>query len=75
MTCGVFVAATTTTAFAQRDKDQPAPVEGRQFGAKAGEIVNNALQLMTAEQNAQALTEYFVDRGVDAWLKEGAVAP
>jgi tetratricopeptide (TPR) repeat protein len=55
MACGAFIAASTSNAYAQ--EEGAAPIEGRQFGAKAGEIVNAALQFMTANQHSPALAE------------------
>jgi len=56
---GAFSIAVVGDASAQRAKknnDQAEqPVEGRQFGAKAGEIVNEALQLVNEEQHSAAL--------------------
>ncbi len=46
------------TAFAQRrNKQAPAPAEGRQFSAKAGEAVNAALQLINSNQHSAALSQ------------------
>jgi tetratricopeptide (TPR) repeat protein len=49
----VGVASVPTTAVAQDKK----PEEGRQFGAKAGEKVNEALQFINAEQFQPALSK------------------
>ena len=56
--CGTFFALTVDDAYAQRanrNNEQPEPIEGRQFGAKAGEIVNEALTFITSEQHSAAL--------------------
>jgi len=52
--CAAFLALSFDTANAQRSRrsstdDTPPPTEGRQFGAKAGAIVNEALEFMTAD--------------------------
>ncbi|HFE39265.1 MAG TPA: tetratricopeptide repeat protein [Gammaproteobacteria bacterium] len=54
---GAFMVAIVDDASAQRRRkpETEEPVEGRQFGAKAGEMVNEALQLMNSEQYAAAL--------------------
>ena len=48
----VNVASMPSTAYAQ-DK----PTEGRQFSAKAGEVVNEALQLINSDQHSAALSK------------------
>lgn len=48
---GVVAPATYDVAFAQ---DEEAPVEGRQFSANAGEKVNEALQMLNANNSAGA---------------------
>lgn len=49
---GIIASATLDVAYAQ---DEEAAVEGRQFSAKAGEKVNEALQMMNAENSQGAL--------------------
>jgi len=55
--CGAVFSASVTDANAQRRNKQQeeAAAEGRQFGAKAGEIVNKALEAMNANKNSEAL--------------------
>lgn len=53
MACvGIIAPATLDVAYAQ---DEDAAVEGRQFSAKAGEKVNEALQMMNGENSQGAL--------------------
>ncbi len=58
--CGGFAAISVSDAYAQRsnrNNDQAEqPTEGRQFGAKAGTIVNEALGFMTADQYGAAIS-------------------
>lgn len=51
------IAPTADAQRAQRQSDEPAPAEGRQFSAKAGEIVNEALQFLNSDQYGQALSK------------------
>lgn len=56
--CGAFMVSIATDANAQRrrNNDQAEQqTEGRQFGAKAGELVNEALQFLNADQYSAAL--------------------
>lgn len=61
--CGGFYAVSVDDAYAQRsardraknDQQAEQPTEGRQFGAKAGTIVNEALEFINAEQHSAAL--------------------
>lgn len=55
--CGAFVAVSADTAYAQRDKDAPAPVEGRQFGSKSGQIVLAAQNFLAEDNFSGALSE------------------
>jgi tetratricopeptide (TPR) repeat protein len=50
---GVVMNAAVTPAYAQEEKAD----EGRQFGAKAGAIVNEALQFINDEQHSAALAQ------------------
>lgn len=51
------LAGTAMTAVAPMAFAQDKPVEGRQFGSKAGTKVNKALELMNAKQTQAALSE------------------
>ncbi|HFE38748.1 MAG TPA: hypothetical protein ENK06_10095 [Gammaproteobacteria bacterium] len=51
---GVVMNIAVTPAYAQEEKK---PDEGRQFGAKAGAIVNEALQFINEDQHSAALAQ------------------
>ncbi len=53
--CGAFYAVNVETAFAQSNNEEEEPIEGRQFSAKAGGIVNEALTAINEEQFSVAL--------------------
>lgn len=50
-------AAFAPAVTAQRGGDAPAPVEGRQFGSKAGGMVNDALTLINSNQFGAAVSK------------------
>ena len=54
---GEFVGDDAYAQRANRNRDAPAPTEGRQFSAQAGEVVNEALQLINSNQHSAALSK------------------